>query len=363
MTQNEMLYTSIRVEFEKLEEINLSKRACLAINSKGRARKENECFIRTCFQRDRDRILHSEAFRRLKHKTQVFLSPSNDHFRTRLTHTLEVVGIARTIARALRLNEDLTEAIALGHDLGHTPFGHAGEQVLAEISEEGFHHASHGVRVVSVLEKNGAGLNLTFEVIDGIAKHSKGKKGNITGDKDAPATLEGQIVRISDLVAYINHDIDDAIRAGIIREDSLPKLPIKLIGDRYSKRIHKMVIDIIAASKESEFITMSSQMLEATEELRDYLYSKVYPAIELDGATERAKRLLRQLAQWFIENPSELYKRLKHPPPPHQSFNRTLIDYLASMTDGYAIRIFNEIFIPNYISSSNLAKLDRILNI
>ncbi|HNW33835.1 MAG TPA: deoxyguanosinetriphosphate triphosphohydrolase [Candidatus Ozemobacteraceae bacterium] len=340
---------SIRRLMEDQEAMSLSPRACLSKNSRGRAVPEHDCFLRTCFQRDTDRIIHSESFRRLKHKTQVFLSPTNDHFRTRLTHTLEVVSIARCIARGLHLNEDLAEAIACGHDLGHTPFGHAGEEVLSEISENGFHHASHSVRVVTVLEKYGCGLNLTTEVIDGIGKHSKGRKGAlILNGPDAPLTLEAQIVRLSDLVAYINHDIDDAIRAGVILPDDLPRAPVDLLGERHSVRIHTMVKDIIAASADAEGITMTPIVAEATEKLREFLYSKVYPRPEIDSAVEKSKELLKQLAQWFLAHPEDLQARLKHLPPAGQSLKRTLVDYLAGMTDEYAIRLFQELFVPHF---------------
>jgi dGTPase len=340
---------SIRLALEAQEAQSLSERACWASRSQGRARPEDKCFIRTCFQRDIDRIIHSESFRRLKHKTQVFLSPTNDHFRTRLTHTLEVVGIARGIARGLRLNQDLTEAIALGHDLGHTPFGHAGEQVLNELSGGHFHHAAHSVRVVNELEKHGEGLNLTHEVVDGIGKHSKGRKGAImlADCPDAPITLEGQIVRIADLIAYINHDIDDAIHAGVIDEGDLPKAPTKLLGIRHSQRIHNMVKDIIAESVDLDFVRMSHQVWDATETLREFLYASIYPRPEIDGEVEKSKNLLRQMAHWFLENPEEFKTRV---PLSYQRSNETkssLIDYLAGMTDEYAIRLFKEIFVPH----------------
>lgn len=346
---------SIRRQMEEQEARTLGPRACLARNSRGRAIPEQECFMRTCFQRDTDRIIHSESFRRLKHKTQVFLSPTNDHFRTRLTHTLEVVGIARSIARGLRLNENLTEAIAFGHDLGHTPFGHAGEQVLAEISETGFHHASHSVRVVTVLEKNGAGLNLTAEVVDGIGKHSKGRKGSLVlNGPDAPLTLEAQIVRLSDLVAYINHDIDDAIRAGVIQPEDLPPEPVRLLGERHSVRIHTMVKDIISASADAEGITMSPPVADATELLREFLYAKVYPRPGIDSAVEKSKVLLRQMAQWFLAHPDDLQARLKHQSPAGQSLKRTLVDYLAGMTDEYAISLFQDLFVPHFQLDTSL---------
>jgi dGTPase len=340
---------SIRLMLEEQERRELSPRACLAAASRGRRRPETPCFIRTGFQRDIDRIIHSESFRRLKHKTQVFLSPANDHFRTRLTHTLEVVGIAKSIARALRLNQDLVEAIALGHDLGHTPFGHGGEEVLNEISETGFHHAFHSVRVVTELEKHGEGLNLSLEVLDGIAKHSKGRRGAFIteGGPDAPMTLEGQIVRISDLVAYVNHDIDDAIRAGVISPTDLPADAVGLLGERHSQRIHNMVKDTIASSHDLEGIRMSEPVHGAVETLRQFLYREVYPRAEIDGDVEKSKLMLRQMASWFLQHPDDLHGRLPHPPPPGQPLYRTLVDYLAGMTDEFAIRIFKELFVPH----------------
>jgi len=344
----------LRNSFEELEEKSLSPFASRARASQGRERPENDCFIRTCFQRDIDRIIHSEAFRRLKHKTQVFLSPTNDHFRTRLTHTLEVVCTARCLSRCLRLNEDLTEAIALGHDLGHTPFGHGGEEVLNEISETGFHHASHSVRVCTRLEKNGEGLNLTKEVLDGILKHSKGKHGSATLERDSlPLTVEAQVVRIADLVAYINHDVDDAIRAGVITTDDLPKSTIEMLGIRHSVRIHTMVRDIIDNSIDKDIIAMSKPIQQATDELKKFLYNDVYRRPEIDNAVQKSKNLLRQMAEWTIKNPDELLSHLKGPVPADQTFNRTLVDYLASMTDDYAIRRFQEIFVPHYYTFPN----------
>jgi dGTPase len=342
--------SSIRERLEEEEASRLSPRACLSRQTRGRAVPEQACFIRTCFQRDTDRIIHCEAFRRLKHKTQVFLSPTNDHFRTRLTHTLEVVQIARSVARCLRLNEDLTEAIAFGHDLGHTPFGHSGEAVLREISEDGFHHASHSVRVVTLLEKGGKGLNLSVEVIDGILKHSKGRKGamSVSEGADASLTLEGQIVRIADLVAYVNHDIDDAIQAGVIGIGDLPPGPVGLLGERHSQRIHAMVKDIVHASGDGPTVTMSPPVWEATEELKEFLYAKVYPRPEIDSEREKSQKLLGQMAHWFLDHPLDLAARLHHPPPEGQSLRRTLVDYLAGMTDEYAIRMFKELFVPHF---------------
>ncbi len=342
---------TLRLAFEESEAATLSKYACLSRQSKGREIPEKDCFIRTCFQRDVDRIIHCESFRRLKHKTQVFLSPTDDHFRTRLTHTLEVVCTARCISRCLGLNEDLTEAIALGHDLGHTPFGHAGETVLNEISETGFHHASHSVRVVTKLEKNGEGLNLTKEVIDGILKHSKGKTGSATVSEDSkPLTVEAQVVRIADLVAYLNHDMDDSIRAGVITKEEFPQEPLKLLGDRHSVRIHKMIKNIIDNSYDSDLIRMSPDMAEATETLKQFLYKEVYVRPEIDISVTKSKNLLRQIAEWYNSHPEELMKNLKHKLPEEQSFNRTLVDYLAGMTDDFALRRFQEIFVPHYYS-------------
>jgi dGTPase len=342
---------SLRLSFEEYEASSLSRLACQAKNSKGREKPENLCFIRTCFQRDIDRIIHSEAFRRLKHKTQVFLSPTNDHFRTRLTHTLEVVCTARCISRCLGLNEDLTEAIALGHDLGHTPFGHGGEEVLNEISETGFHHAAHSVRVCTKLEKKGEGLNLCHEVLDGILKHSKGKHGSATLARDSlPMTIEAQVVRIADLVAYVNHDVDDAIRAGVIKTEDLPKSTLESLGLRHSVRIHTMVRDIIDNSIEKDVIAMSEPLQKATAELKKFLYNDVYKRPEIDTAVQKSKNLLRQMSEWFMSNPDELLKDLPGRVPEDQSFNRTLVDYLASMTDDYAIRRFQEIFVPHCFS-------------
>lgn len=357
MTKTEKGLTSdasLRISFEELEENSLSPFACRAKDSKGREKPENSCFIRTCFQRDIDRIIHSEAFRRLKHKTQVFLSPTNDHFRTRLTHTLEVVCTARCISRCLALNEDLTEAIAMGHDLGHTPFGHGGEEVLNEISETGFHHAAHSVRVCTRLEKNGEGLNLTREVLDGILKHSKGRHGSATLSRESlPLTVEAQVVRIADLVAYINHDVDDALRAGVITQEDLPDSTVKTLGERHSVRIHTMVRDIVDNSIGKDLISMSPPIQKATDELKKFLYNDVYRRPEIDNAVQKSKNLLRQMAEWMTKHPDELLKHLKGSVPEDQSFNRTLVDYLASMTDDYAIRRFQEIFVPHYYTFPN----------
>ena len=299
---------TIREQTEEIERSTLHKKACLSSKSKARQRKEKEDELRTCFQRDRDRIIHSKAFRRLKHKTQVFLAPKGDHYRTRLTHTLEVSQIARTIARALRLNEDLTEAIALGHDLGHTPFGHAGEDILREIYPGGFEHYKQSLRVVDILEKNGKGLNLTFEVRNGIVRHSKGK-GSIFASRGRSETLEGQIVRISDVIAYANHDIDDAIRAGVLKRSGLPKIFFK-IGDSQSNRIDSMVKDLIHCTVASDMkeIKMSDSMKETTYELRDFLYREVYESEVSKQEFKKARKILLDLYNYYMEHPEEVLK-------------------------------------------------------
>ena len=345
-----LLDDSIRRMLEEQERLTLAPSACLVVNSRGRRHKDLTCFIRTAFQRDIDRIIHSESFRRLKHKTQVFLAPENDHVRTRMTHTLEVVGIARTLARALQLNSALVEAIALGHDLGHTPFGHAGEQVLAEISDTPFHHATHSLRVVETLEKGGKGLNLSLEVLDGIVKHSKGRKGSMFVDEgpDSPLTLEARVVRVADLIAYINHDIDDAIESGLITVADLPPGPTRLLGERHASRIHNMLKDIISQSRETDKIKMSPEVCQATEELREFLYQSVYTRPEIEGEIEKSRQLLRMMANWFMKNPNALLSRIKGALPEGQSLKQTLVDYLAGMTDAFAITTFKSIFLPHY---------------
>ncbi len=317
-----------RQRTELIERRTLSIYASLSSNTKGRKIPEKKCDVRTDFQRDRDRIIHSKAFRRLKHKTQVFISPDGDHYRTRLTHTLEVAQIARTIARALRLNEDLTEAVALGHDLGHTPFGHAGEEVLNQLYSKGFKHNEHSLRVVDYLEQD-RGLNLTWEVRDGILNH--------TGPKD-PETLEGQIVKIADRIAYINHDIDDAIRAGIISLDDLPEACIEYFGDTHKKRIDSMVKDLINTSRGKSRIRMSDEAWKHMEILRKFMFDKVYIGSPAKREERQAKLLLTRLYQYFLQEPNEL-------PPEYlnkveeRGLERTVCDYVAGMTDRYALYI------------------------
>ncbi|MCI0469986.1 MAG: deoxyguanosinetriphosphate triphosphohydrolase [Nitrospirae bacterium] len=339
---------TIREQTEDMEKGVLHPGACLSSKSRGRARIEKECDIRTCFQRDRDRIIHSKSFRRLKHKTQVFLAPMGDHYRTRLTHVLEVSQIARTVARALRLNEDLVEAIALGHDLGHTPFGHAGEAVLSEIHPGGFEHYKQSLRVVDYLENNGQGLNLTFEVRDGILKHSKGKGGKIVSDnlKETPATFEGQVVRMSDIIAYANHDLDDAIRAGIIKKRDVPSEIIKVIGESYSSRIDTMVKDVIATSIENRVssIIMSSKMLQIIYGLREFLFEAVYEDEAIIKEFNKAKGILRALYEYYLSNSDELFKDI--PAGKGNDRHRLVCDFIAGMTDGFAMMTYERIFLP-----------------
>jgi dGTPase len=332
----------IRQETEELEDKFLSPYAVRSKNSKGRERKEKEDDIRTCFQRDRDRIIHSKAFRRLKHKTQVFISPVEDHYRTRITHTLEVSQIARTIARGLRLNEDLTEAIALGHDLGHTPFGHAGEDVLNDIlknidvaPKRQFLHNEQSVRVVEVLEKGGKGLNLTWEVRDGILHHPQ-------KDKQLPATLEGQVVRYSDHIAYIRHDIEDSILAGIITEKDLPKKDTDVLGENI---LDTIIPNIIEKSRGKNKIQMDKKIEDAMNGLYDFLYKRVYTSSTAKGEEKKIPYLLTQLFKYYHENPEKLpyYKSSWK----EVEIVQGIIDFIAGMTDRYATSKFTEIFIPN----------------
>jgi len=325
-----------REYFEDMEEKLLSEFATLSRNSKGRDREEKQCEIRTVFQRDRDRIIYSKAFRRLKHKTQVFISPEGDHYRTRLTHTLEVSQIARTIARCLRLNEDLTEAIALGHDLGHTPFGHAGERVLNRISNFGFKHNEQSVRVVEVLEKDRKGLNLTWEVRDGIRCH--------TG-KVMPSTLEGQVVRFADKIAYINHDIEDAIRGGIIKEDDLPKECTEVLGKSSSIRINNMITNIIINSYGKNCICMSPDFQECSKLLRDYMFENVYIGSVAKKEESKAELMIEELFLYLLDNPHLLPEDSQNAIET-EGLERTVLDYVAGMSDRYAVKKFQQIYIP-----------------
>jgi len=329
---------------EKWEEKFLSPFATKSGATKGRERKEKPCSLRTEFQRDRDRIIHSKAFRRLKHKTQVFIAPYGDHYRTRLTHTLEVAQIARTISRALRLNEDLTEAIALGHDLGHTPFGHTGEEALNEVHPGGFAHNEQSLRVVERLEGKG-GLNLTWEVKDGILNHSQNKEKILDPKgKLKPKTLEGEVVQIADSIAYVNHDIDDALRANIIKEKDLPSYPLKILGSTHRERIDTLVKDIVKESIDRPHLRMTEEVLLAFNELRDFMYERVYSSPLLQKEVEKARRVVKDLYYFFLENPSLL-------PPSFESTSRedisqVVVDYIAGMTDRYALWLYEEHFVP-----------------
>ena len=341
----------IRKQTEENEKRLLNPVAALSCESKGRARPERECDIRTCFQRDRDRVIHSKAFRRLKHKTQVFISPTNDHYRTRLTHVIEVSQIARTISRALVLNEDLTEAIALGHDLGHTPFGHSGEAALNEVFPGGFKHVRQSMRIIDVLERDGEGLNLTHEVRDGIAKHSKGwgKEGIDTKD-NRPLTLEGQVTKISDLVAYANHDLDDAIRSGIISPGDIPEKHISVLGETASRRINTMVADIVEHTMEGGLrrVLMSEDVLEALMGLRIYLYENVYTNKRLLSLHEKSKKVVKELYIYFCENEKVFRENFcKTPVREGETLERTVCDFIAGMSDLYALSLYQKIFLPS----------------
>jgi dGTPase len=341
----------IREALERMEKEVLSPYAQLSSQTKGRMREEPECDLRPPFQRDRDRIIHSKAFRRLKHKTQVFLSPTGDHYRTRLTHTLEVSQIARTISKALRLNEDLTEAIALGHDLGHTPFGHAGEEVLDQISPHGFSHTDQSLRVVDLLEREGKGLNLTYEVRDGIVKHSKGKGDVIPqGPSEKAATLEGQVVRVADIIAYVNHDLDDAIRAGVIDTRDIPEACSHILGTTHGERIDAMVKDVVQATVSSHgadgiALSMSPRVLEAMVRLRDFLYDRVYDSEVVHGDFVKASKILIELYERFTKDIDLFLKEIDRDDL-YDTVDACVCDYLAGMTDRYAFDLYEKIFLP-----------------
>jgi dGTPase len=335
----------IRQRLEQIEDQILAPRAAHSARTKGRTLPEAPSLVRTEYQRDRDRVIHCRAFRRLKHKTQVFMSPVGDHYVTRLTHTLQVAQIARTIARALQLNEDLTEAIVLAHDLGHAPFGHAGEAILQQLNPEGFSHTVQSFRVVEYLEKDGQGLNLTWEVKDGILGHSKPREGITASYGYDAATLEGQIVKFADSIAYINHDIDDAIRAQVIRAEMLPGGPTATLGARHGERINTMVCDVIASSLEAERITMSEPILQASDELREWMFAHVYTNAEAKGEDNRAEKMLTVLYRHYYQHPTEL-PALYQRDPRGESLDRRLTDYLAGMTDTFAIRRFQDLYVP-----------------
>ncbi|MDY0163692.1 deoxyguanosinetriphosphate triphosphohydrolase [Desulfobotulus sp.] len=346
---------SIREDFEQREAGFIAAYGCRAAASRGRRKREEPCPIRTVFQQDRDRIVFSSGFRRLKHKTQVFLSPLGDHYRTRLTHTLEVAEVARTIARALRLNEDLTEAVALGHDLGHTPFGHSGETVLKEIYSKHFSHAAQSLRVVDLLEKRGEGLNLTYEVRDGILKHSKGF-GNIipTEPGETAITIEGRVVRIADIIAYLNHDLDDAVRSGVIQRSQIPESCRKILGESHSARGTTMIRDLIFHSGMGEggfCLRMSDPVYETMAELRQFLFENVYRSPRVHNEFVKAKKILTELFNYLMDDERGLQAELMRmellPFDPDRDVREQVVcDTIASMTDRYSLNLYHRIFMP-----------------
>ena len=330
---------NIREQTENLELSTLSKFAAFSKYTRGRKNPEEPCEIRTEYQRDRDRIVHSKAFRRLKHKTQVFISPKGDHYRTRLTHTLEVSQISRTVARALKLNEDLTEAIALAHDLGHTPFGHAGESALNSIHKGGFKHYIHGVRVLSRIEKEGKGLNLTEEVLNGVLCHTKGEEA---------FTVEGKIIRTCDKIAYINHDIEDSIRAGILSIEKIPSKFLEAFGHRYSERINTMVMSLVKNSFDDK-ITMSEEMISLFEEFHSFMYANVYLNKQSVSEDHKVPFIIEALYKHFIENVKEIPEFLQTIAE-EEGAERAVCDYIAGMSDQFASEMFKKIFIPKTIT-------------
>lgn len=326
---------TIREELERLEEQTLSSYACLSSKTGGRQKQEEPCTVRTEFQRDRDRIIHCKAFRRLKHKTQVFLSPEGDHYRTRLTHTLEVSQIARTIARALRLNEDLTEAISLGHDLGHTPFGHAGERALDQLMPGGFRHYEQSVRVVEKLEKNGRGLNLTLETRNGILCHTKGEEA---------VTMEGRIVRLADRIAYMNHDIDDAVRAGVLSNEDIPKPITEVLGNSTKTRINTLVLSVIQNTQKDRLM-LSAEVQQAFDELHTFMFDSVYSNDYAKHEEKKVPTLIGLLYTYFKDHetllPEENQRTVRE-----EGLDRAVCDYISGMTDHFAIETFKHLFVP-----------------
>lgn len=327
----------IRHRIEELEKQNLSPYATLSVESKGRRRTEEECDIRPVFQRDRDRILHSKSFRRLKDKTQVFLTPEGDHYRTRLTHTLEVSQNARTIAKALRMNEDLVEAIALGHDLGHTPFGHAGERVLDSVCSVGFEHNKQSLRLVDVLEKDGQGLNLTYEVRDGILNHQT---------SSMPCTLEGKIVRLSDKIAYMHHDMDDAIRGGILSEDDVPESISRVVGYTTGQRLDTFIHDVVMTSMNKQDIMMSEPVAHALTSLREFMFDNVYTNPKVKSEEKKAEELIETLFDHYYIHIDEIPHEMKIMLDRGEEKEIVVCDFISSMTDRYAIALYEELFIP-----------------
>jgi dGTPase len=339
--------SSLRQQLEQREREILAPQAAMSADSRGRLRAEPEDDVRPAFQRDRDRIIHCKAFRRLKHKTQVFFAPAGDHYRTRLTHTLEVSQIARTIAKVLRLHEELTEAIALGHDLGHTPFGHAGERVIDSLMPGGFNHYEQSLRIVDRIENNGQGLNLTWEVRDGIAKHSKGKSGAPVGmaPELRSSTIEGQIMRVADLIAYVNHDIDDATRAGLLRADDLPRHLVDALGGSSSARIGTLVKDVVTETLAAGLaeIRMSDAVLKAVLDLRAFLFDAVYENLTATAEFRKTSGILSGLWEKVRENPHEF---LEQHTVDSEGLDAATRDFIAGMTDRYAVRLYEQLFIP-----------------
>ncbi|HMC82014.1 MAG TPA: deoxyguanosinetriphosphate triphosphohydrolase [Candidatus Polarisedimenticolia bacterium] len=336
----------IREMLEEIESRTLHPRACLSASSRGRVREEPPDAIRPCFQRDRDRIIHCKAFRRLTHKTQVFLAPAGDHYRTRLTHTLEVAQIARTLAKALRLNETLAEAIAMAHDLGHPPFGHAGEAILDRMAPQGFSHYRQSLRVVDRLENDGRGLNLTHEVRDGIVKHSKGEGEIFPGDPRRRAiTLEGQVVRVADVFAYSNADLDDAFRAGLLRPQDVPRSLLKALGRTSSERIATLVMDVVRSTlaRGLDRIAMSRPVLSALTNLRSFLFRRVYRNETSVREFRKAEQVLMRIHEYVLKNPE---RTIGETPRSARRRDRLILDFIAGMTDRYAIALFEEIAVP-----------------
>jgi dGTPase len=347
---------TIREQLEQREREILAPQAAKSADTRGRVRPEEEDPIRPAFQRDRDRVIHCKAFRRLKHKTQVFFAPTGDHYRTRLTHTLEVSQIARSIAKVLRLNEELTEAIALGHDLGHTPFGHAGERVLSELIPGGFNHYEQSLRIVDVLENDGQGLNLTWEVRDGVARHSKGKSGMPVGadPEHRASTIEGQIARVADIIAYVNHDIDDAVRAGILDPARLPKERVDVLGRSSSERIGRMVTDVVLQTLDAGMreIRMSEPMLKATVGLRSFLFDAVYENEIATAEFKKAAGILGGLWEKVRQRPEEFLDRRT---VDTEGLDAAARDFVAGMTDRYAVSLYEQLFIPKpWVSQSSV---------
>jgi dGTPase len=350
---------TVRERLEQLEYQILAPYATKSAESRGRPTPEPPDPVRTAFQRDRDRVIHSKAFRRLKHKTQVFLDPNEDHYRTRLTHTLEVAQIARTISRALRLNEDLTEAVALAHDLGHPPFGHTGEEALDAILRKyiptaRFRHYEQSLRVVDCIEKDGRGLNLTHEVREGIVGHSKGRADLTAHETQKTVHLEAAVVRIADRIAYLNHDLDDGIRAGLLTLNDLPRDLIEFLGDTHSGRIARMVMDVVEQSDGKPTVQMSEPMLQAMNHLKEFMFENMYHHAKVQKEREKMTHILHQMFVYYMENPSELSEKFRPADDSVEARAQAVCDYLAGMTDRYALYKYERIFLPRTWGGSGL---------